>query len=569
MFEQTAVPLLETALEKHEDVLLMAYGITNAGKSHTMQGTPDDPGLTSRTLDYVFEKVQQAGAGGSVLISYLEIYNEKVHDLLNETAATAKRPDLKLMTDVSGRMSVQGLREVQVSSADEGRAVLAMGQSKRNTNDTLLNQTSSRSHAVFAIKVVMHDRCVKMSLVDLAGSERAGRTQNQGAKLKEAAKINNSLMALGQCFEALRWNQSHPSNPKMVPFRNCKITRLFQELLSGNGCVAMVVNVNPRREDSDETCHALRYASIASQIRLTPKVESTRHSAMRSRQPTDDGEGNAKQLVLIEDLWDEIDSLKQELLATHERSSRLESEAREEVAEQMALRLMEMEEAYSIRIKEEQSAITTMYEAKIKAMQRHHALELAAVRGIEYDVDKENTELSAPSQSPPKLSPRESPRALSRKRKSAEITVSKWSPTPSPAVVAEPTPSPAPVAEPSPSPVGGKPTVEEAKKKKKANRLLQELAAHTVSPAVEEKKSRRKKKSQEDLTETTETPTETEEPKPKPEKKKVVRKKKEAAVLSPAVKEAMASMQKKKAGAPSAAPVATRILRRTRSCRND
>ena len=217
LFEECTKPLLESSFEKQEDTLIMAYGITNAGKSYTMQGTDENPGLTSRTLDFVFDKVERSGKHDAVLISYLEIYNEKVHDLLNDAPNNKKqRADLKLMPDVSGRMSVQGLKEVQVSSAKEGRAVLEMGQSKRQTSDTNLNSVSSRSHAVFSIKVVDRDRCVKFSLVDLAGSERAGRTQNQGAKLKEAAKINNSLMALGQCFEALRWNQVSAHNTRVV-----------------------------------------------------------------------------------------------------------------------------------------------------------------------------------------------------------------------------------------------------------------------------------------------------------------------------------------------------------------
>eukprot|EP00658_Telonema_sp_P-2_P016971 TRINITY_DN16570_c0_g1_i2.p1 TRINITY_DN16570_c0_g1~~TRINITY_DN16570_c0_g1_i2.p1 ORF type:complete len:357 (+),score=104.75 TRINITY_DN16570_c0_g1_i2:85-1071(+) len=294
-------------------------------------------------------------------------------------------------------------------------------------------------HAVFSIKLVVGGQSTKMSLVDLAGSERAGRTQNQGAKLKEAAKINNSLMALGQCFEALRWNQAHPSNPKMVPFRNCKITRLFQELLSGNGCVAMVVNVNPRRDDIDETCHALRYASIASQIRLTPKVESTRHSAARSRaeQPESNPNHNDQaKVALIEELWGEIESLKQELLGTHEHSANLETEIREEVAGQMAERLMEMEEAYATRIADEQAAITHMYEAKIKAMQRHHAMEISALRqacalpDTELDMEEDEESIEADKENRVSVgslsgmvvgSPGSTPRSSAKKRKSAAL----------------------------------------------------------------------------------------------------------------------------------------------------
>jgi len=242
-------------------------------------------------------------------------------------------------------MSVQGLKEIQIGNAEEGKAVLTLGQKERQTTETVLNQTSSRSHSIFTIKIVRDGDaagCTKLSLVDLAGAERAARTKNQGTKLKEAGKINQSLCHLGQCFEALKYNMSHPGEKaKMVPFRNCKITRLFQDALVGLGNVAMIMNANPARSEQEETQHALRYAAVASQIVITRKVDTGRSGGRRGCMTPDMGAQAAERTQLIEvcatpvsvdtvmmvmiadlpfflqDLWQEIDDLKQATTLPH------------------------------------------------------------------------------------------------------------------------------------------------------------------------------------------------------------------------------------------------------------
>ena len=229
-YERVAQPLVSAAIEG-EDGLLFAYGITNAGKTYTIQGSADEPGILPRTLDAIFDSLVLQQSGVDVFVSYLEVYQEFVYDLLTDQKDKKKRKDLKLMADSSGRMTAVGLKEIHIGTAMEGKAVIAQGQKERQTNDTACNAQSSRSHAIFTIKIVRNGNaldCTKLCLVDLAGAERVSRANTKGARLKEAGKINQSLHHLGHCFETMAYNQANPSHRKIIPFRNCKITRLFQ-----------------------------------------------------------------------------------------------------------------------------------------------------------------------------------------------------------------------------------------------------------------------------------------------------------------------------------------------------
>lgn len=347
MFDQIAFPLVEDLI-LGKNSLLFAYGVTNSGKTYTMSGEPDQPGILPRIMDVLFNSVadvqtpkyvfrpdqangfnvftesearleqnkkkpkkisprarselpefgdqirvpEQRRVSGidednsySVFISYAEIYNNFVYDLLDESNVEAglhpKAPTSKIMREDTDRnMYISGVTEVEVMSTEEAYDVLIQGQRKRRVAHTQLNHDSSRSHAVFNIRLVqtpldptgaevLQDRskvaCSQLSLVDLAGSERVARTCNGGDRLREAGSINQSLMVLRNCMETLRDNQRTGLN-KLVPYRDSKLTHLFKNYFDGEGKVRMIVCISPRAEDYDESIHVMKFAEVTQEV---------------------------------------------------------------------------------------------------------------------------------------------------------------------------------------------------------------------------------------------------------------------------------------------------------------
>ncbi|KAI5478637.1 kinesin family member 20/23 [Pseudohyphozyma bogoriensis] len=367
-FEATTLPLVKDFLGG-QNCLLFAYGTTGSGKTWTVQGGSqggEDAGVLPRVLDVVWRSLEgkdvmgtrdeqgskQTGSNKSktglrnvtpsandasipiipvsdayhyhLSISYAEIYNEKIYDLLesplpqpsvstSSTASTSgglfgkafaavkgfrtvQRNALSLKADKpapgassasgNGNKYVAGMREVKVASADEARQILAQGQQNRRVYSTLANRASSRSHSVFTIKVVKtpksgysgEELTTRFSIVDLAGSERVVNSGTSGERLKEAGNINKSLMVLGQCMEVLRKNQERKDQkkaPAMVPFNHSKLTMLFQSFFVGDGKAVMIVNVNPYETGFDENSHVMKFSAVAKGVKTVTekKVE--------------------------------------------------------------------------------------------------------------------------------------------------------------------------------------------------------------------------------------------------------------------------------------------------------
>ncbi|CCA72134.1 related to Kinesin-like protein KIF23 [Serendipita indica DSM 11827] len=400
-FQRVALPLVQSLLAG-ENGLLFAYGVTNSGKTYSIQGGHGDEeaGILPRTLDVVFNSIdtllsdrvlrpkglgsveslvseepigsellqekeertstminevlghsdipalQDENADETVLpvdknyeyavwVSYAEVYNEKIFDLLSVSDPTAdnSKPHtignavssylnlaalasssssnipvtlhrralgLKTSPDGMGKY-VHGLREVRVKNAREAKAVVRMGTINRRVFGTVANAVSSRSHAIFTIKLAKIHRGAsqgeltdddvsvsRLSLVDLAGSERARNAGTsrvgEGERLREAGSINKSLMVLGQCLEAMRTNQKRLAvagaapiakgehglleKPKLaiVPFRHSKITELFQDYFVGEGRAVMIININPYDTGFDENAHVMRFAALAREV---------------------------------------------------------------------------------------------------------------------------------------------------------------------------------------------------------------------------------------------------------------------------------------------------------------
>ncbi|KAH6882533.1 hypothetical protein J4E91_003476 [Alternaria rosae] len=269
VYEATTKPLLDSVLDGY-NATVFAYGATGCGKTHTITGTSQQPGIIFLTMQELFEKIQdiQDEKVTEITLSYLEIYNETIRDLLVEGGS--KQP-LMLREDANQAVSVAGLSSHRPQSVQEVMDIIVRGNEYRTMSPTEANATSSRSHAVLQINVSSKDRnasvnephtMATLSIIDLAGSERASATKNRGERLTEGANINKSLLALGSCINAL----CDPRKRNHIPYRNSKLTRLLKFSLGGNCKTVMIVCVSPSSAHFDETQNTLRYANRAKNI---------------------------------------------------------------------------------------------------------------------------------------------------------------------------------------------------------------------------------------------------------------------------------------------------------------
>ena len=256
---------------------LFAYGQTGAGKSYSMWGRPpDDLGIVPKLCTEMFTKAGELNEGeGSAFIevNYLEVYCERVMDLLNPAT---KGKQLKVREHPTLGPYVESLSSHAVSSAEQLQKLFDLGQSARTVAATQMNSESSRSHSVFTIKLTVtqplpdgatqedKDEATvisKINLVDLAGSERQDKTHAQGQQLKEAANINKSLLALGQVISTLA------KGGAKVPYRDSVLTWLLKESLGGNSKTIMIAAISPASDNVEETLSTLRYADMVKKIK--------------------------------------------------------------------------------------------------------------------------------------------------------------------------------------------------------------------------------------------------------------------------------------------------------------
>ncbi|NXX55809.1 KI20A protein, partial [Scopus umbretta] len=444
--------------------LVFTYGVTNAGKTFTIQGTSKDFGILPRSLDVIFNhirgrhylkmnfkpylsndvkkledvQVKQEEAiktailaslkevsdqllpcyrmkllknffcliielflcfglaendfvpldvyrinihqrtQASVWISFCEIYNEYVYDLLNilSTSKPQKRRVLRICEDQGGNSYIKDLKWINIQSTEEACKILKIGNKNRSFACTRMNEQSSRSHSIFSIRLLKltdeHQPHVlgvsELSFCDLAGSERCNKTQAFGDRLKEAGNINNSLHILGKCIAALKQNQNPKMKPSYIPFRESKLTRLFQPFFCGKGKACMIVNINQHASMYDETLHVMKFSAIAKQVIQTilpksfgcfpPKLVGgdgkpiIHFDASTSVDDFPDStETSAEEEVDItilshEDLLKTTENLKEKLVAERQSKLLLEVKIRKEMAEAMFRQLLETEEAW-------------------------------------------------------------------------------------------------------------------------------------------------------------------------------------------------------------------------------
>lgn len=281
VFEETALPIINSIMEGYNGTIF-AYGQTGTGKTHTMEGYGSDPGIIPRSFSKIFELIKQKSTTSNYLIrvSYLEIYNEKIRDLL---VKDNKEIFLDIREHKERGFYVDGLKEFVVKSVEEMVQLQKKGSAQREVAGHNMNDRSSRSHTIFTIVVENsyldqlgkeHIRIGKLNLVDLAGSERQSKTGAEGEVLEQAIHINQSLATLGNVVSALVLGKKH------VPFRDSKLTKMLQDSLGGNSKTIMIANIGPADMNYEETVSTLRYANRVKQIKTKPKINEDPKDAM-------------------------------------------------------------------------------------------------------------------------------------------------------------------------------------------------------------------------------------------------------------------------------------------------
>lgn len=255
IFEFSMRPLVQSVMQGY-NCSAFVYGATGAGKTFTMLGNEENPGVTYLTMKELFDQIEEHSSERKfdIGISYLEVYNEQVMNLLTKTGP------LKLREDANG-VVVSGLVLKPIFEADELLELLALGNRNRTQHPTDANAESSRSHAIFQVHIRMTNkasgqkRTVKLSMIDLAGSERGSSTKCIGQRFKEGASINKSLLALGNCINKLADGSKH------IPYRDSNMTRILKDSLGGNCRTVMIANVSPSSLTFEDTYNTLKYAS--------------------------------------------------------------------------------------------------------------------------------------------------------------------------------------------------------------------------------------------------------------------------------------------------------------------
>uniref|UniRef100_F7DUN3 Kinesin-like protein n=1 Tax=Xenopus tropicalis TaxID=8364 RepID=F7DUN3_XENTR len=272
VYVSTTKSLIEGVISGY-NATVFAYGPTGTGKTYTMLGLDSEPGIYIRTLNDLFRAIEVSSNSldYTVSMSYLEIYNEIIRDLLNPAGV------LELREDAKGNIQIAGITEFSTSNAEEIMEFLRKGNKQRTQEPTAANRTSSRSHAVLQVTVkqkskgkdINEEVCIgKLFMVDLAGSERASQTRHCGKRMKEGAHINLSLLALGNCINAL---SEKGGNRTHVNFRDSKLTRLLKDSLGGNSRTVMIAHISPASTSFEESRATLIYAYRAKNIKTRVK----------------------------------------------------------------------------------------------------------------------------------------------------------------------------------------------------------------------------------------------------------------------------------------------------------
>ncbi|KAJ1866256.1 hypothetical protein LPJ78_001986 [Coemansia sp. RSA 989] len=265
IYKNDVRPLVETVFNGLS-ATVFCYGVTGAGKTHTIQGTESEPGIIPRAMEHIFRHQQRDAFDYDIRVSYYEIYKEAVFDLLR-SRDTMPPAGLPIREDANRRIFIAGLSEKKVTSYEQFEQLYQKACRNRRTASTKLNNHSSRSHAILTVQVKWKDDigagktwCGRLHLIDLAGSEDNRRTENGKDRMAESSAINRSLFVLGQVVEALN------TGALRIPYRDSKMTRILQDSLGGESLGMMIVNVAPGEAFLQETHNTLSFATKSREV---------------------------------------------------------------------------------------------------------------------------------------------------------------------------------------------------------------------------------------------------------------------------------------------------------------
>ncbi|XP_041253885.1 kinesin-like protein KIF20A [Onychostruthus taczanowskii] len=351
----------------------------------------------------------------SIWVSFFEIYNELIYDLLEPAlpGQNRKRQTLRLCEDQTGNPYVKDLNWINVRDADEAWKLLKLGRKNQSFASTHMNQNSSRSHSVFSIRILHLQRgssevvpkISELSLCDLAGSERC-KDQRSGERMKEANNINTSLHTLGRCIAALRQNQQARTKQAVVPFRDSKLTRVFQAFFTGRGRSCMIVNINQCASTYDETLYVAKFSAIASQLVQAPPTKVglpslksiiKEHSRRISQGPEAEPEENVESeedtedeadvsMYERKDLLRAVEAARELLVQERQKKLQLEMRLREEICNEMLEHIQQKEQWWSQHVDAQREQLEELYEGKmaiLKELLTDHYQEEMQERDVE------------------------------------------------------------------------------------------------------------------------------------------------------------------------------------------
>lgn len=400
LFNDLGIPLLDNAFQGYNNCIF-AYGQTGSGKSYSMMGYGEEAGVIPRICRDMFERINAVQSDPhltcTVEVSYLEIYNERVRDLLNP----ATKGNLRVREHPSTGPYVEDLAKLAVRSFAEIQNLMDEGNKARTVAATNMNETSSRSHAVFTLTLTQkrHDvetsmdteKVAKISLVDLAGSERATSTGATGARLKEGAEINRSLSTLGRVIAALADLSSGKKNLK-VPYRDSVLTWLLKDSLGGNSMTAMIAAISPADINFEETLSTLRYADSAKRIKNHAVVNEDPNARMIRELKEELAQLRAKlggaSPSMGEETYPPDTPLDKQMVSIVQADGSIKRVSKAEIVEQLS----QSEKLYK--------DLNQTWEEKLQKTEEIHKEREAALEELGISIEKGNVGMSTPKKMP-------------------------------------------------------------------------------------------------------------------------------------------------------------------------
>ncbi|EDO02384.1 hypothetical protein SS1G_04860 [Sclerotinia sclerotiorum 1980 UF-70] len=403
-------PLLDNAFQGYNNCIF-AYGQTGSGKSYSMMGYGKDAGVIPKICQDMFERIgelqKDKNLKCTVEVSYLEIYNERVRDLLNPST----KGNLKVREHPSTGPYVEDLAKLVVSSFQEIENLMDEGNKARTVAATNMNETSSRSHAVFTLTLTQKrldvetkmamEKVAKISLVDLAGSERANSTGATGARLKEGAEINRSLSTLGRVIAALadlsEGKKKKVGKGNQVPYRDSVLTWLLKDSLGGNSMTAMIAAISPADINFDETLSTLRYADSAKRIKNHAVVNEDANARMirelkeelaQLRGKLTGGGGGGGDVGPADEIYAEGTPLEKQMVTIVSSDGAVKKVSKAEITEQ----LNQSEKLYS--------DLNQTWEEKLQKTEEIHKEREAALEELGISIEKGFVGLHTPKKMP-------------------------------------------------------------------------------------------------------------------------------------------------------------------------